>query len=166
MNNLTQQVKQGAEQALASLSQGWRELKHRASGALTHFRASPEGNDELSAKRLSTLAGWGFMAADVVDGKDEVVVRLEAPGLRRKDFTVELRESLLCIAGEKRTEHEAEGDSHHVYQCAYGKFRREIPLPVAVDADRAKASYRDGVLRIALPKTKGAQPDRFTVQVK
>ena len=166
MNNLTQQVKQGAEQALASLSQGWRELKDRASGALTHFRASPEGADDGSVHRLSTLSSWGFMAADVVNGKDQVVVRLEAPGLSRKDFTVELRERVLCIAGEKRTKHEAESQGHHVYQCAYGKFRREIALPAAVDPDRAKASYRDGVLRVALPKTKGAQPDRFTVQVR
>lgn len=165
MINLTQQVRQGAEQALASLSQGWRELKDRASGALTHFRAS-DSDEEGSEDGLPSLSGWGFMAADVINGKDQVVVRLEAPGLNRKDFTVELRGSVLCIAGEKRIERESQGGGQHVFQCAYGKFRREIPLPVAIDPDRAKASYRDGVLRIALPKTTGAQPNSFTVRVK
>jgi HSP20 family protein len=166
MTNLTEQVRQGAEQALASLSQGWRELKDRASGALTHFRAGADKGEDGSEDGLPSLSGWGFMAADVLNDKDQVVVRLEAPGLNRKDFTVELRSSVLCIAGEKRIERESQGGGQHVFQCAYGKFRREIPLPVAVDPDRAKASYRDGVLRIALPKTGGAQPNSFSVQVK
>ena len=165
MTNLTQQVRQGAEQALATLSQGWRELKDRASGALTHFRASPD-KDEDGSEELPSLRGWGFMPADVLNGKDQVVVRLEAPGLNRKDFTVEVRGNVLCIAGEKRIERESQGGGQHIFQCAHGQVRREIPMPVAVDPDRAKASYRDGVLRIALPKIRGAQQDSFTVQVK
>jgi HSP20 family protein len=165
MANLTQQVKQGAGQALASLSQGWRDLRARAGSALTHFQGRRAEGDESSDSELPSLGSWGFMAADVVDSKDQVVVRLEAPGLSRKDFTVELRDDVLRIAGEKRIERESNGDGQHVFQCAYGKFQREIALPAAVDADRAKASYRDGVLRIALPKTEGAQPHRFTVRV-
>jgi len=166
MTNLTQQVKQGAGQALSSLSQGWRELRARAGNALTHFQGRRSEEEDGSVDHLPSLSSWGFMAADVVNGKDQVVVRLEAPGLSRKDFTVELKDNVLCVAGEKRFERESKDDGQHVFECAYGQFRREIPLPATVDADRAKASYRDGVLRIILPKSDGAQPSRFAVQVK
>jgi HSP20 family protein len=166
MTNLTQQVKHGAGQALATLSQGWRELRSRAGNALTHFQGRRADGDEGSDDGLPALGSWGFMAADVVNSKDQIVVRLEAPGLSRKDFNVELRGNVLCVAGEKRLERESKADGQHVFQCAYGNFRRDIPLPAAVDADRAKATYRDGVLRIALPKSDGDQPSRFVVQVK
>jgi HSP20 family protein len=166
MTNLTQQVKQGAGQALASLSQGWRELRARADNALTHFQGRRADGDEGSDSELPSLGSWGFMVADVVNSKDRVVVRLEAPGLSHKDFTIELKDNVLCVAGEKRIERESKDDGQHVFQCAYGKFRRDIPLPAPVDPDRAKASYRDGVLRITLPKSEGAQPSRFAVQVK
>lgn len=166
MNNLTQQVKQGAEHALASLSHGWRELKDRASGALTRFQPGAEKGSQGSDSELPSLSSWGFMAADVVDGKDSVVVRLEAPGMTRSDFKIELRGETLCIRGEKRIEREFEGAGHRTIQSAYGSFRRDLPLPTAVNADKAKATYRDGVLRVVLPKMEGAQSRRLSVNVK
>jgi len=97
MTNLTQQVKHGAGQALATLSQGWRELRSRAGNALTHFQGRRADGDEGSDDGLPALGSWGFMAADVVNSKDQIVVRLEAPGLSRKDFNVELRGNVLCV---------------------------------------------------------------------
>jgi HSP20 family protein len=165
MNNLTQQVKQGAEQALASLSQGWRELKDRASGALTRFQPSaPKSSGETDGE-LPSLSSWAFMAADVVDGKDSIIVRLEAPGMSRGDFKIEIRGETLSIQGEKRIEREFEGEGHRTLQCAYGSFRRDVPLPTDVNADKATATYRDGVLRVVLPKTEGAKSRRLSVNV-
>ena len=129
MSNLTQQVKQGAGQALASLSQGWRELKDRASGALTHFHSRDDKSAGETGSELPSLGSWGFLAADVTDGKDGVVVRLEAPGMGRSDFKIELRGQTLSIQGDKRIEREFQGDGHHTIQSAYGSFRRDVPLP-------------------------------------
>jgi HSP20 family protein len=166
VSNLTEQVRQGAGQALASLSQGWREIKHHANGALTHFRSSGEkGADGSGDIELPALSSWGFMAADVVDGKDSVVVRLEAPGMSRSDFNIEVVDDTLRVQGEKRIEREFQGDGYRTIQSAYGSFRRDVPLPGAVNVDQAKATYRDGVLRIVLPKVEGAKPRRFSVQV-
>lgn len=156
MNQLTQQVKQSAEQALASISHGWRELKERASGALTHFKPHPEKGSRSSDSGLSTQDSWGFLAADVVDNTHSVIVRLEAPGMSRSDFKIELRDRTLSIQGDKRIEREFEGDGHHTIQCAYGSFRRDVPLPTTVNADEVKATYGDGVLRVVLPKARGA----------
>lgn len=165
MNNLSQQVKQGAEQALASLSQGWRELKERASGALTRFQPGAGKGSKGSDSELPSTIRWGFMAADVVEDKDSVVVRLEAPGMTKNDFKIELRGETLRVEGEKRIEREFEGAGHRTIQCAYGSFRRDLPLPTAVNVDKAKATYRDGVLRVVLPKMEGAASRRLLVNV-
>ena len=165
MSNLTQQVKQGAEQALASLSQGWLELKDRASGALTRFGPSSRKGAEPTDGEVPSLSSWGFMAADVAESKDSVVVRLEAPGMSRTDFKIELRGETLSIEGEKRIEREFGGDGYRTIQSAYGSFRRDVSLPAAVNADKAKATYRDGVLRVELPKVPGASARRLYVTV-
>lgn len=164
MTNLTEQLKHGAGNALASLSEGWRELRARAGGALTQFRAKAAAEKE-SGVALPFLSSWAFMAADVVDSKNEVVVRVEAPGMSRSDFKLELHGDVLSVRGEKRFDRESDFDGRQVIQCAYGSFRRDVLLPCEVTADTAKATYRDGVLRIVLPKVKGAEPRRLSVQV-
>ena len=104
------------------------------------------------------------MAADVFDYPDKLIVRIEAPGMRREDFNVDLHGELLTVWGEKRIDHEATGSRWWVVQCAYGSFRREVALPVPVKADKTKASYREGVLRIELPKSDEACMRRISVQ--
>ena len=166
---LAEQLKQGADQAWESLSEGWHELSARASGALTRFWPTPAGPSVPSApaapkNALPHLTGWAFMAADVFDDADTVIVRIEAPGMRREDFNVELNGDVLTVWGEKRIDREATGGRRHVVQCAYGSVRRDVALPVSVKADQTKASYRDGVLRIELPKSDEARVRRVAVQ--
>ena len=158
MTKLAEQLKQGADQAWESLSEGWRELSARASGALTRFWLSPAGPSVTNAAAARQAAlprqtAWAFMAADVFDAADKVIVRIEAPGMRREEFNVELNGDVLTVWGEKHSDLEATEGRWHVVQCAYGSFRRNVALPVSVKADKTKASYRDGVLRIELPKS-------------
>lgn len=96
MTKLAAQLKQGADQARESLSEGWRGLSARASGALTRFRPAPASN--ASSARVEAwlpFGGWAFMAADVFDDDDKVIVRIEAPGMRREDLNVELHGNTL-----------------------------------------------------------------------
>ena len=169
MTKLAEQLKQGADQAWESLSEGWRELSARASGALTRFWPLPAGPSVPSAPAARHAAtprqtGWAFMAADVFDAADKVIVRIEAPGMRREEFNVELTGNVLTVWGEKRSDREATEGRWHVVQCAYGSFRRDVALPASVKADKTKASYRDGVLRIELPKSDAARVRRVAVQ--
>lgn len=165
MSTLTERVRQGAEQAWESLSEGWRELRSRASGALTRFRR----DDRVSAgEPASTLdrfgpADWALMAADIRLDGDHVVVRLEAPGMRREDLHIDVDRDRLCVWGEKRVDREAREGDYHLVQCAYGSFRRDMQLPQPVDADRATASYRDGVLRIEIPRLERGRGRRIVV---
>ena len=169
MTKLAEQLKQGTDQAWESLSEGWREFSARASGALTRFRSSPPGQSVPSAppERQAASAGqtgWAFMAADVFDAADKIIVRIEAPGMRREEFNVELNGDVLSVWGEKRGDREATEGRWHVVQCAYGSFRRDVALPVSVKADKTSAGYRDGVLRIELPKSDAARVRRVAVQ--
>ncbi|MBK6594035.1 MAG: Hsp20/alpha crystallin family protein [Burkholderiales bacterium] len=173
MTKLAEQIKQGADQAWESLSDGWRELSTRASGALTRFWPSatqPTDNSPGNAldappqRKRSHMIGWAFLAADVFESADTVTVRIEAPGMRREDFNVALNGDVLTVWGEKHIDRELADGQWRVVQSAYGNFRRDVVLPVAVQVDKTKASYRDGVLRIELPKSEEARPRRIAVQ--
>ena len=162
MTKLAEQLKQGTDQAWESLSEGWRALSARASGALTRLRPSPAGPSVPSAPPERQAAspgqtGWALMAADVFDAADKIIVRIEAPGMRREEFNVELNGDVLSVWGEKRSDREVTEGRWHVVQCAYGSFRRDVALPVSVKADKTSAGYRDGVLRIELPKSDAAR---------
>lgn len=173
MTKLAEQIKQGADQAWESLSDGWREISTRASGALTRFwpttaqseENSPDVSPEESLpKKGPRMTGWALLAADVFESADTVTVRIEAPGMQREDFNVALNGEVLSVWGEKRIDREVSKGQWRVVQSAYGNFRRDVVLPVAVKADKTKASYRDGVLRIELPKSEEALPRRIAVQ--
>lgn len=158
-----QDWRHGLEQAWGSLSEGWRELSERATGALTRFRqgASPRSDD---TGPMQPMASWAFLAADVFDDDDKVVVRLEAPGMRKDDFDIELHDDVLVVRGEKRFDRESGRGSYRVSQCAYGSFRRAVQLPASVMSDKTRATYRDGVLRIELPKVEGMRVRRIPVR--
>ena len=165
MTKLAEQLKQGADQAWESLSEGWRELSARASGALTRFRPAPAADMPPAGNEVRLpFGGWAFMAADVFDGDDKVIVRIEAPGMRREDFNVELHDEVLTVWGDKQFDREATSGRYSIVQCAYGSFRRDVALPVSVKPDKTKASYRDGVLRIEIPKADAARARRIAVK--
>jgi len=165
MTHLAEQLKHGAGQAWESLAEGWRELGSRASGALTRFwpgadEAPPGGAGKAGTAaagagddRALPPARWSFMAVDMLVSNDKLVVRIEAPGMARDDFQIEMSSpEQLSVLGRKRYDSEHAESRAAFIQCAYGTFRREIQLPVPVDVERAKASYEAGVLRIVLPR--------------
>ncbi|MFG6415827.1 Hsp20/alpha crystallin family protein [Roseateles sp. DC23W] len=171
MTNLAEQLKHGAGQAWESLSEGWRELGARASGALTRFW--PGGDDPPLANasgetpaaqahedRWLPPSRWAFMAVDVFVSTDRLLVRIEAPGMDQDDFQIEMSSpELLSVLGRKRHDKEHASSVYALVQCAYGTFRRDIRLPVPVDVERAKATYEAGVLRIELSRP-DARPSR------
>lgn len=101
---------------------------------------------------------------DVAETESEVRVTAELPGLEEKDFELHLAGDQLMIRGEKRTEHEESGRGWHSAERAFGSFQRAIQLPCEVDADKASAEYKNGVLTVRLPKQPGAAGRRITVE--
>ncbi|HVL75591.1 MAG TPA: Hsp20/alpha crystallin family protein [Noviherbaspirillum sp.] len=162
-------LKQGFSSFWDSMSEGWQHLRQTASNALTGFRPSEQTNLPARSQVDDTFympsIGWSMLGGDVFEDEDRVVVRLEVPGMDKNDLDVEVEGGMLVVRGEKRFQREESEGRYRVLQCAYGSFRRAVPLPVDVLSDQAKASYRDGVLRVELPKVRPEAPKRQTVRV-
>ena len=100
---------------------------------------------------------------DVYEDKESFTVRVELPGLKREDVEVSLHDGALVITGERKIEAESEDVSVHRRERYYGKFQRVLALPTAVNADKVKAQFKDGILTITLPKSEEAKPKQIDV---
>lgn len=138
--------------AWESLSEGWRELLSRSSNALTHFSRGKE-EVAISGSDLARFPRWGLLAGEVEETAKDILVRVELPGLEKEDCSIIIEGNMLYMSGEKRIERETGDSTYHVMERAYGSFQRAIPLPRNVDADKAEASYRNGVLTVRVPKS-------------
>jgi len=102
---------------------------------------------------LGLTRGWGF---DVDEDDKEIVVRADVPGFEENDLDVRLDGNRLTIKAEK----EQKGDD----QRGYRSFFRQVTLPSGIDADKAQASYRNGVLELHIPRSEGSRPRRIAIQ--
>lgn len=157
MNPIAEQAAQGAGQASSALWQAWSRLANRAKTALARLWPSLAPADRRGPpappSAVPRLRGWAFTTAHIFDGPSKVVVRVEAPGMRREDLRIELHGHVLTVWGEKRIHQAGTAGRWHIARYAPGPLRRDLSLAAAVDACNSKASYRDGVLRIELPKS-------------
>jgi HSP20 family protein len=164
------QLREGLNDAWDTLVDGWQRLYRRAASAITRFSPGEKGESRDTAAGGQDIAvrsvGWGVLAAEVFDDDDTVVVRLEAPGMEKKDFDLQVLDNYLVVRGEKQVEREHTRGHYHVTECAYGSFERAIPLPEEVDSGRARATYSQGVLRVELPKAEFRRRRTIKVDAK
>jgi len=111
------------------------------------------------------LGNW-MPRVDVRETAKEVRVTAELPGMEEKDLEVSLLDGALTIKGEKNEEHEEEKGDVHRSERQYGMFERTVPLPAEVDLDKVKATFKKGVLKITLPKTREAQSNRRLIRIE
>ena len=91
---------------------------------------------------------------EVSQTNDTVIVEAEMPGMNSKDLYISLNGNLLTIKGEKKQERKIKSGDSYCSERTYGKFSRSLRLPANVKHDsKIKASYKDGVIRIEIPKT-------------
>ncbi|HXG52833.1 MAG TPA: Hsp20/alpha crystallin family protein [candidate division Zixibacteria bacterium] len=105
-------------------------------------------------------------AMDVYEEKDEIVVKAELPGMKKDDIEVNISDSQLILKGEKKREEKIEEENYYRCERSYGAFYRAIDLPKEVQADKIKASFRDGVLEVRLPKSEEAKTREIKVKVE
>lgn len=115
-------------------------------------------------KEGGTGAHWA-PAVEILESSECVVLIVEIPGVRREDIRVEVEEDILTVAGEKPLAPQEAGQTFLRMECPYGPFERSFALGMPVDPQSVTASYRDGLLRLRIPKTRRA-PSRATVQVE
>lgn len=101
---------------------------------------------------------------DVRETADEVVVRAEVPGIDPKELDIQLVGDVLTLTGEKKDEHEANGNGPAYSERRYGSFRRSLRLATPVDADKVRAEHKNGVVTITLTKAESSRPRRIQVK--
>ena len=106
--------------------------------------------------------GW-VPAVDVAESGGDLVVTAELPGMGKEDIGLELSQGVLTIKGEKTEESERQEQEMHVTERSYGSFRRSFALPCPVDETKAAAEFKDGVLRVTLPKTGEAKGKKIEI---
>jgi HSP20 family protein len=162
-------VKQGFASLWESVSEGWQRVRQSAAGALIRFTPSEHSNVPAKAEVDDDFyfpsQGWALLGGDVFEDERRVVIRVEVPGMRKEQFKIEVLDDAVAISGEKHFEREAAEGRYRVLQCAYGTFRRVIPLATRVLPDQASASYTDGVLKVVLPKAAPSKPTGHTISV-
>src|SRR5437762_12864414 len=105
---------------------------------------------------LSTTA-WN-PSVDIFENDNEVVFKAELPGMNAKDIDVKLETNILTLKGERRFEKETKEENYHRIEREYGTFSRSFALPTAVNGEKVAAEYKDGVLKVTLPKKAEIKP--------
>jgi HSP20 family protein len=115
------------------------------------------GDDEGIAR-----GAWN-PSVDIYENKDQIVLEAELPGMNREEFDITIENNVITLRGERRFEKKDEADSYHRVERSYGSFTRSFTLPQTVSAEGATAEYRNGVLRVSLPKREEVKARRIEI---
>jgi len=103
---------------------------------------------------------------DIFEDGNDVVVKAELPGMKKDDLEVNLTDDTITVSGEKKKEEKIEKKDYYRVERSYGSFTRSFRLPKEVQSDKAKASFKDGVLEIRVPKTEEAMKKEKKVTIE
>jgi HSP20 family protein len=102
-------------------------------------------------------------AMDLAETDEHLVLRADLPGLEEKDVSIEIKDDVLTVSGERKAEQEERKDGYHRVERAYGRFSRSLALPQGVDPDQVKAGFDRGVLEVRIPKPAERKPHRVQI---
>src|SRR5258705_2568675 len=106
----------------------------------------------------------GAPALDMIDRKDEIVLRADLPGLEEKDLDVRVDNGVLSIQGRRQEQREEKEEDYYYSERWAGSFARSVALPPGVDTEKIKATFKKGVLEIHIPKTQQATGKRIEIK--
>jgi HSP20 family protein len=149
----------------------------RPFGEMGHWEGEMERMfEDFFGRRLRPLWGerwWpaktpeiSIPAVDLYEEKDEIVAKVDLPGLEKEDIEVNISDHLLTVKGEKKREEETREADYYRSERSYGSFTRTVDLPKEVQVDKAQASFKNGVLMVRIPKTEEAKKKETKVKVE
>jgi HSP20 family protein len=101
---------------------------------------------------------------DVYATDDALVIKAELPGVSKDDVSIDVHQNRLTLRGQRKHETEVKDEHYHRVERSYGSFQRSFTLPATVDAEKAEASFKDGVLELRLPRLESAKPRQIAIQ--
>jgi HSP20 family protein len=125
--------------------------------------------DNLLGRPTATATGTGsriwMPVVDIYESNDDLVLNFELPGVREKDISLSITGDVLTVKGERQFNQQLNDNNYVHMERAYGRFERSIRLPMAVQAGRVRATYRDGMLEVNLPKAQEVRPKEIKIDV-
>jgi HSP20 family protein len=131
-------------------------LQDRMSRLFDGLERTGKGGEEFES------SSWA-PPVDIYETRDEVVVKVEVPGVTRDRIAVEVKDDVLCIRGDRPFERDVARENYHRVERPYGRFKRSFILGIPVRVDEVKAACRDGVLEVILPKFEEARPRKIEI---
>ncbi len=111
------------------------------------------------------LGGSWAPAVDIFELEGNIVLKAELPGVEAKDVDIRVENNVLTLRGERKFDNEVKRESYHRVERSYGTFSRSFTLPTVVDTGNIKAEFKEGVLRVTLPKREEAKPKQIAISV-
>jgi HSP20 family protein len=113
-------------------------------------------NDDMS------LGNWRPVV-DIYENDDTLVVKAELPGVDKKDIRVDLKDGVLTLSGERSHEKEVKEENYYRKERAWGSFHRSFNVPADIDPDKIKAEFKDGILKVEIPRPEEKKPKKIAV---
>jgi HSP20 family protein len=108
--------------------------------------------------------GW-TPAVDIYEDKDIFLVKAELPGMKRDEIEISYQDGALAISGERKFEEKPNETETYRSERFFGRFHRTLTLPKPVQSEKARATYKDGILTVVLPKTEESKPKQIEVNI-
>ncbi|MHB1277599.1 MAG: Hsp20/alpha crystallin family protein [Bacteroidia bacterium] len=120
-------------------------------------------DDFVSDSRMATFQNFS-PKTDISEDDKGYYLEIALPGMRKEDVTLEIKQDVLNIEGERQFKNEEKGKTYHRIETNYGKFKRSFTLPDPVNREGVDASFEQGVLKIFLPKTEKVAPKAIVIK--
>jgi len=129
------------------------------------FDEAFRGAGRSGAEEDWALGGSWAPVVDIYEQGHDIVLKAELPGVDPKDVDVRVENNVLTLRGERKFDNEVKKENYHRVERAYGTFSRSFTLPNVVDTEKIKAEFKDGLLRLTLPKKEEAKPKQISISV-
>lgn len=136
------------------------EMERRLSSFFGHAPIAGSGDK----KEAIAVAEWSPLV-DISEDDKEYVIKAEIPEMKKEDIKLNVQNDVLTITGERKYEKEEKNKKYHRVERAYGSFMRSFTLPEDADGTKVAADYKDGLLKVHLPKSEKAKPKAIEVKV-
>ncbi len=128
------------------------------------MHVTPSRHQRNGEEVSMATAAW-IPRIDLSEDENEYLLKAELPEVERNDIKVRVDDGVLTLSGERRFEKEESNKTYHLTERSYGIFARSLSLPEDADADRISAEFKDGLLRISLPKSESKKPKEIQIKV-
>lgn len=132
-------------------------LRNRINSMFDDFFFPTRGSSEDAS-----LWSWNPVV-DIYEDKDNIILKAELPGVEKDKIAIDVKGRVLTLKGERMADNEVSEDSYYRRERVYGKFERAFTLPAAIDPDKIKAEYKDGVLKVEIPKPEEEKPKQIAI---